>query len=611
MCRAPQRVAGMPGPERSGSPGDMRSASPIRQATRRMSVLSKSISGLADEALVRKKIGPPKPWWIIDPRDYPRRFGIWDGVLTLSLAFVAIVTPFETAFLELDPNAWLNALFIINRLIDLIFILDACLQFVLMKQVSTMDGLRWVSDPKRLCLVYLKGWFIIDLLSVSVSSLDFIIIFGAAGSVSSSLGSSLAGGDSTGAVDVESFSDLRALRVLRALRLIKLVKILTAFRVFRRWEIKVAINYAALSLAKCMVGMLVLAHWFACVWALQASFQASRLDTWMGKDQVYCMVTDAAAGGEQCINAFRLYIAAVYWAATTITSVGYGDITPTPGNTAEQSVALALLIMGSIAWGLVLAVIVANLANIDPEGDEFTQTMGELNKMMIRQNLPQAMRVRLREYFHQSRHVRVYGKHVELLTLMSPSLQSEVSFEFARDWLSRVWFLEKVSDEFLVKLSLQLIPMVLAPGEVAPPGRVRTAASRHCATRAQPRTFARPPTRFRPVPHHMHLPPPPTHPHDPHHPKQYPVDVRTAVHHQGGAGALRRARAGQGACLRRRHDPHLDAFAEQLRGAGDELPGGFDHRAPAARGDGERLPRRRRDASQGVHPAGCTAGLPL
>ena len=80
---------------------------------------------------MRKKIGPPKPWWIIDPRDYPRRFGIWDGVLTLSLAFVAIVTPFETAFLELDPNAWLNALFMINRLID------------------RLDSLAMASQPRR------------------------------------------------------------------------------------------------------------------------------------------------------------------------------------------------------------------------------------------------------------------------------------------------------------------------------------------------------------------------------------------------------------------------------------------------------------------------------
>ena len=85
---------------------------------------------------------------------------------------------------------------------------------------------------------------------------DVIIIGAAYGEFGS-----VSGGDA--AVDVQSFSDLRALRVLRALRLIKLVKILTAFRVFRRWEIKVAVNYAALSLGKCMVGMLVLAHWFA------------------------------------------------------------------------------------------------------------------------------------------------------------------------------------------------------------------------------------------------------------------------------------------------------------------------------------------------------------
>ena len=224
--------------------------------------MTKSFAGLADEALVRKKIGPPKPWWIIDPRDYPRRFGIWDAILTLALTTVAILTPFETAFSELDPKEWLNALFVVNRVIDVVFILDLFLQFVLMKQVSTMDGVRWVSDPKRLCRHYLQGWFFVDVLSVAVSSFDFVIIIGAAHGEFGGASGGGSGGASGGepALDVQSFSDLRALRVLRALRLIKLVKILTAFRVFRRWEIKVAVNYAALSLAKCMVGMLVLAQ---------------------------------------------------------------------------------------------------------------------------------------------------------------------------------------------------------------------------------------------------------------------------------------------------------------------------------------------------------------
>ena len=75
---------------------------------------------------------------------------------------------------------------------------------------------------------------------------------------------------------------------------------------------------------------------------------------------------------------------------------------------------------------MVLGTIVSNLSNLDPEGDAFTNTMSELNAMMVREGLPSSMRVRLREYFQATIHVRLTKKRGELLELMSPTLQSEV-----------------------------------------------------------------------------------------------------------------------------------------------------------------------------------------
>ena len=150
--------------------------------------------------------------------------------------------------------------------------------------------------------------------------------------------------------------------------------------------------------------------------------------------------------------------------------------------------------------------------------------MTELNKMMTREGLPGGMRIRLRQYFHQSHHIRQANKRTELLELMSPTLRSEVcacvgvghgahvcawtwawaqhatdpnlgacspahdchahgthpslrpsramqvAWEINKEWLQRVWFLEGASLAFLVQLSLSLKAAVFAPGEIAPKG---------------------------------------------------------------------------------------------------------------------------------------------
>ena len=80
----------------------------------------------------------------------------------------------------------------------------------------------------------------------------------------------------------------------------------------------------------------------------------------MGVDD-YCVpdlnATELAAGGEQsytCRAPHELWVASCYWAVMSITSIGYGDITATAGNTSEQAVATVLMILGAMVWGLVL-----------------------------------------------------------------------------------------------------------------------------------------------------------------------------------------------------------------------------------------------------------------
>ena len=75
--------------------------------------------------VARRLWGPRPPCWIIDPRK-SRRLGYWDALTTLCLLFTASVTPFEVALL---PVAF-DALFLLNRVVDAILLLDVGVQFI-------------------------------------------------------------------------------------------------------------------------------------------------------------------------------------------------------------------------------------------------------------------------------------------------------------------------------------------------------------------------------------------------------------------------------------------------------------------------------------------------
>ena len=251
-----------------------------------------------------------KVWWVIDPRT-TRWLAGWDITTMVALLFVAVVTPFEVAFLSAPRNAAdigermleVGWLFIVNRVVDVIFTVDLFLQFRLMYTSSNaIEGTRWHEDPIDIFRHYFFGWFALDFLSIAVCVFDIIPVVTSNG---------------------EDLRDLRVLRVMRVLRLIKLVRLLRASRLFQRWETKVAINYGRLSLVKSLVNVVLLSHWFACIWGLQVALKESREGTWVDSFE-YCVVSNSteSADGYECPGgAVSLYSASIYWAVMTITSI--------------------------------------------------------------------------------------------------------------------------------------------------------------------------------------------------------------------------------------------------------------------------------------------------
>ena len=108
-----------------------------------------------DHAKVLLKL--KQPCWQVEPSgNYMRQ---WDLITTIALIITALLTPYEVALLKssLDtPNA--TALFVLNRVIDLIFVKDMIINFVLIYEATDRNGATFfIKDPRKVTFVVCLG----------------------------------------------------------------------------------------------------------------------------------------------------------------------------------------------------------------------------------------------------------------------------------------------------------------------------------------------------------------------------------------------------------------------------------------------------------------------
>lgn len=149
----------------------------------------------------------------------------------------------------------------------------------------------------------------------------------------------------------------------------------------------------------------------------------------------------------------------------TITSVGFGDICATFNNPVEMWICSFIMLISSLLWAQVIGTFCGVIATFNPEANAFQAKMDELNRFMKRENVPHEMRQRLREYFHQSKHLRLAQTQNALLDDMSPSLMREVTWGVNKEWLTQVWFLRDAPRQFMIEMARTLQARVFSPGD--------------------------------------------------------------------------------------------------------------------------------------------------
>ena len=113
------------------------------------------------------------------------------------------------------------------------------------------------------------------------------------------------------------------------------------------------------------------------------------------------------------------YVAALYWSLMTVTTIGYGDVSPQTDG--ERVFALCFMMLGAVLYAYIVGSFCQVITSLDPAASDFRSSMDHLNSLMKSSHCPQEMKVKLRTFFvHcQDVHTRVYVYVYIYITIIS------------------------------------------------------------------------------------------------------------------------------------------------------------------------------------------------
>lgn len=115
---------------------------------------------------------------MIRPNSFFKTF--WNAVLVLMLVYTASYMPFKTCFIE-DSSVLSD---VVDALVDFLFTVDIAVNFLSI--IEKNDG-HLIYQPKQIARIYIRSWFIFDLISVLPISVFEGVFQSASGSENNSV----------------------------------------------------------------------------------------------------------------------------------------------------------------------------------------------------------------------------------------------------------------------------------------------------------------------------------------------------------------------------------------------------------------------------------------
>ena len=386
-----------------------------------------------NEVIEQKYISSQKeiPWYVFNYKGKFRHS--WNLLIILLLVYTATVTPYSIAFVETE---YWDFLTVFDLIVDLVFLADLVFNFF----TSYEKAGRQVTDLKRIAKKYLKGWFVVDL----VSGMPYTL-----------LGYYLE--EETDFKDVSALSRLvkvqRIYKLLRIFKLIKVVKDYSKFSILDHIQEMFHFHTRTYNFIKFVLTVAFFVHLLGCLWVAIAETENYSPQTWV----VRYGFADKEKG--------TLYLGGIYWALTTITTVGYGDISPETN--AEMIYAMVAMLVGVGFYSYTIGSFTSFLSDLKSREREVNSKIAAVNAFAKETGLPKEIKAKIRQSikYNEEKSIINRGSIDSILSELPRDLRYDIALNMYEKAAESMIFFKGTDQAFIVSAMSLLKPLMIHEGK--------------------------------------------------------------------------------------------------------------------------------------------------